>query len=140
MEVQTVTGKISASDMGVTPPHEHIFVDSRESFPWSKPSQKDELHVVDARVSLEIMGFLLHNMFVCKDNFVLDDPETMANELLMFKARGGKTVVDVTPRGTYSGPTLLRPTALRDLSQKVGLNIVAGTSYSLFEKEPGQIL
>jgi phosphotriesterase-related protein len=130
-----VTKKILSSEMGLTLPHEHIFVDARPL--WSKPSREDKAKLVDARVSMEILGFLRHDMAVCKDNLVLDDPETAAKELLDFKALGGKTVVDVTSRG-LSPPN--RPTALRDLSNKVGLNIIAGCGYYTASTHPAEMV
>jgi len=131
MQAQTVAGKIPASEMGITLPHEHIFVDAR--IMWSKPTQEDKAKLAEARVSLETMGLLLHDMALCKDNLVLDDPEMSAKELLMFKAFGGKTVVDVTPGGALAPPTVVgsipRPIALRNLSKKIGLNIIVGCGY-----------
>jgi len=108
--------------MGITLPHEHIFVDMRST--WSKPNRQDKLVLVDAHVSLELMGLLMHDMAVCKDNLVLDDPEAAAGELRMFQSLGGKTIVDVTTRGLSPNPT-----GLRNLSKKLGLNILAGTGY-----------
>ncbi len=131
-EVQTVRGKISVSDMGITLPHEHIFLDMRSM--WSKPSREDKADLVDARVSLGIMGRLLHDMAVCKDNLVLDDPETAAKELSMFKVFGGKTVVDVTTRGISPNPV-----GLCNISNKVGLNIIAGTGYYVARTHPADM-
>ena len=96
MEAQTVTGRISASDMGMTLPHEHIFADVR--LMWSKPSREDKLGIIDAPVSIEILG-LRRDWMVCRDNLVLDDPELAAKELSTFKAFGGNTVVEMTTRG-----------------------------------------
>jgi len=129
MDVQTVTGSISASDMGVTLPHEHIFVDMRST--WSKPTRTDKLDLVDARVSQEIMGLLMHDMAVCKDNLILSDPDIAAKELCMFKSLDGRTIVDVTTRGLSP-----KPTALRDLSRSVGLNIIQGTGYYTARTHP----
>jgi len=115
--------------MGITLPHEHIFVDMRSA--WSRPNREDKLALVDAHVSLELMGYLMHDMAVCKDNLVLDDPEVAAEELKMFQSFGGKTIVDVTTRGLSPNPT-----GLRDLSKRLGLNIVAGTGYYTARTHP----
>lgn len=115
--------------MGVTLPHEHIFVDMRST--WSRPSREDKLHLVDAHVSLDLLGFLMHDMAVCKDNLVLSDPERAAKELKLFASLGGKTVVDVTTRGLSPNPV-----ALRDLSKRIGLNIIAGTGYYIARTYP----
>ncbi len=122
MLVQTVTKKISGDEMGITLPHEHILVDMRAY--WSKPSRDDELVLAESKVNMEMLGFLSHNMFACKDNLILDDPSLAINELLRFKALGGKTVVEMTNRGISPNPL-----ALRDISLKSGLNIIAGCGY-----------
>jgi len=118
--------------MGITLPHEHIFVDMRST--WSRPNREDKLDLVEARVSLELMGYLMHDMAVCKDNLVLDDPEVAAEELKMFQSFGGKTTVDVTTRGLSPNPT-----GLRDLSKRLGLNIVAGTGYYTARTHPPDV-
>lgn len=135
--VETVTGKISGSEMGVTLPHEHIFLDMRSI--WSNPITAGEMDLVDALVSPEIMGRLRHNPGVCKDNLVLDDPEMAAKELLLFKAFGGKAVVDATTRGLLTAPVFGRPVQLRDLSKKTGLNIIAGTGYYTAATHPPEV-
>ena len=120
--IQTVTGRISGSDMGVTLPHEHVFIDQRSI--WSRPLSKEKEPLVDMKVSIENLGYLSRDMDLCKDNLVLDDADMLARELLMFKALGGKTIVDVTTRGLSPNPM-----ALREMSRRVGLNIVAGCGY-----------
>jgi phosphotriesterase-related protein len=132
-QVQTVTGWVSASEMGITLPHEHIFVDMRPT--WSKPDREDKLGLVDAHISLEIMGSLMHDMAVCKENLVLDDPDAAAGELRGFQSLGGKTIVDVTTRGLSPNPS-----ALRDLSRRLGLNIVAGTGYYTARTHPPDVV
>jgi len=118
--------------MGVTLPHEHIFADSG-SF-WSKPSHEDEMRYVDSTISMNMIGFLLRNMLACKNNLILDDPETEARELLRFKALGGKTIVEMTNRGLSP-----KPLALRDLSTKLGLNIIAGCGHYLAQTHPPDV-
>jgi phosphotriesterase-related protein len=108
--------------MGVVLPHEHIFIDLRRFS--AKPADPSLSWLVDARVTMETLGDLRHHGNVCKDNLVLDDPETAAKELMMFKDLGGGTVIDVTCRGI--GP---RPLDLRALSEKTGLKIISGCGY-----------
>jgi len=130
--VQTVVGRIPASEMGITLPHEHIFVDMRST--WSRPTREDKLLLVDANVSLELMGYLMHDMALCKDNLVLDNPDVASEELKRFQSLGGKTIVDATTRGLSPNPI-----ALRDLSKRVGLNIVAGTGYYTARTHPPDV-
>jgi len=122
VQVETVTGAISGAEMGITLPHEHIFVDMRSK--WSRGDEEDTLNLADKPVSIEMLGFLLHNSRLCKDNLVLDELELAATELGMFRALGGKSVVDVTTHGLSPNHR-----ALRDLSKETELNIIAGTGY-----------
>jgi phosphotriesterase-related protein len=131
MDVQTVTGKIPGTKMGVTLPHEHIFIDL--NCVRMKPSKEYEW-LIDAKVSMDILGTLLHHGITCKDNLILDDPTVAARELANFKELGGKTVVDMTNRGM--GP---RPSDLRALSKEVGLNIIAGCGYYVAASHPPEL-
>ncbi len=129
MEVQTVTGKIPSSEMGVTLPHEHVFIDLRPL--WSRPNNPELDWLIDAKVTLGMMGHLLHHATVCKDNLILDDARVAVKELLMFKALGGRTIIDVTSRGLSQ-----RPLELREVSKKTGLNIVSGCGYYVAASHP----
>ena len=65
-EVITVTGLIRPEQMGITYPHEHLFLDAMDHYPG--------------------YGYQL----------VIDDEDIMAKEMLEFTSRGGRTVCDVT--------------------------------------------
>jgi len=101
---------------------------------WSRPTREDKLLLVNAHVSLELMGYLMHDMATCKDNLVLNDLEVAAEELKIFQSLGGKTIVDVTTRGLSPNPA-----GLRDLSKRVDLNIVAGTGYYTARTHPPDV-
>lgn len=115
--------------MGVTLPHEHVFIDLRVS--WYPPVDPRLKWLVDAKVSFNIMGYLLHHAAVCKDNLLLDDPDLAVKELLMYKELGGRTVVDVTTRGLTQ-----RPLDLRKVSERTGLNIIMGCGYYVGHSHP----
>lgn len=59
-----------------------------------------------------------------KDNLVIDNVEEVVEELKLFKASGGGTVVDLTPIGIRTSPELLP-----HISLESGVNIVLGTGY-----------
>jgi len=65
-EVITVLGVISPEEMGVTYPHEHLFLDAMDHY--------------------SSYGYQL----------VIDDEDVMAREILEFTTRGGRTICDVT--------------------------------------------
>ncbi len=65
-EVITVNGVIRPDEMGVTYPHEHLFLDAMDHY--------------------SSYGYQL----------VIDDEDVMAQEILEFTTRGGRTICDVT--------------------------------------------
>ena len=128
MSVQTVTGPITADKMGITLPHEHVLLDWRCA--WVKPDPGYEW-IVDAKVSPDLFGDLLHHGLSSYDNLLLDDQELATRELILYSKLGGRTVVDLTSRGLSPNPL-----ALRQISQRTGLNIVMGCGYYIAASHP----
>lgn len=114
--VTTVRGDVNADQLGITLPHEHLFINLMRDY--------------------RLAG-------------LLNDPDVMAEEVDLFLAAGGGTIVDVTTaeitRGANGG--LLDDEADRDmafddgtrsranvralltLSERTGVNVVAGTGH-----------
>jgi phosphotriesterase-related protein len=61
----------------------------------------------------------------------LDDEELMIEEASKFKAAGGSTIVDATSNGLGRNPE-----ALRRISSRTGLNIIAGSGYYVWSTHP----
>ena len=59
-----------------------------------------------------------------RDNLVIDSVEEVVEEMKLFKAAGGGSVVDLTPIGIRTFPELLPRVAMES-----GVNIVLGTGY-----------
>ena len=99
--VMTVTGPISTDDLGYTLPHEHLFLDLMRDN-WSG------------------------------DNY-LNDPELAYQELMLYKEAGGVSLVDQTSGGLTSNDQYMlpvkHPIAVRDLSERTGLNIILGCGW-----------
>jgi phosphotriesterase-related protein len=127
--VQTVRGELDGSEMGVTLPHEHVFIDL--SAVLSQPVDPTLGWLVDAKVSMNIIGHLLHHATSCRDNLIIDDPDLAVKELEMYKNLGGRTVVDVSSRGLAP-----RPLELRKVSERTGLNIIMGCGYYVARSHP----
>lgn len=119
---QTVLGPVQPEELGITLPHEHLLVDAGILF--AEPEDPEAKRLAHEPVSLENLGWIMHNQYNNLDNVRLLDEEAAIAEALMFKRAGGQTVVDVTTNGL--GRNL---PALRRISQAAGLHVVAGTGY-----------
>jgi phosphotriesterase-related protein len=130
--VMTVLGPISAREMGITLPHEHILNDCRCW--WNKPLEPGRRHLADVPVHMGIIGELRMDPFVNLDNCALNDEALAIEELRAFKDAGGGTVVDPTCRGIGRNPE-----ALVRISRAMGLNIVMGSGYYLQTSHPPEL-
>ena len=93
-EVITVQGVIRPEEMGVTYPHEHLFLDAMDHY--------------------SSYGYQL----------VIDDEDVMAQEILEFTTRGGRTICDVTLDEIGRDPE-----RLVRFSRRTGINVVMGCGW-----------
>jgi phosphotriesterase-related protein len=137
--VQTVRGAVPLADLGVTLPHEHLFLDLRENhLPHpvrvevegrSEPAlttedfPATELALWEAKVGLGNLHIAREGGPIA-DNYVLSDEKMATREALEFKQRGGGALVEVTSIGFKRDPR-----ALRRLSEATGLHVVMGTGH-----------
>ena len=132
--LQTVTGIIPASDMGMTLPHEHLFNDL--SSVVDEPFYDFSSRLVGKKVSPRLMWGLRQDPYCCADNMADKPTEDVIVEVQQFAELGGKTVVDAT--GTESIGR--NPERLLTVAQKTGLNIVMSTGPYLEKFEGPQIV
>lgn len=112
-------GSLSPENLGITHPHEHVFLDLTV---WlDKKAPKKLLH---APLSLDILADLRRKDGQNLDNMLLDSFDDAVSELLRFKNAGGRSIVDVSPIGTGRDPQ-----KLLQISRTTGLNIICGTGY-----------
>jgi phosphotriesterase-related protein len=120
--VNTVRGPVSSGDLGMTLTHEHFVVD------WTArmvaPSKPAERELYESRVDASMTWLLTENPGCCLDNARLDDVPGMIEELKNFVRSGGRTVVECS-----NGDIGRDPLALRDISEKSGLNIIMGSGW-----------
>lgn len=131
MQVTTVTGDVSATDLGVTLTHEHLVNDATS---WSQPTTAlgvDPAEFAARPVSIDILWELHNDPFGNIDNCRLDDIDLVAREVERYRAMGGQTIIDATSMS--SGRNLA---ALRDVSIRTGVTIIAGTGYYLEPSHP----
>lgn len=125
----TVDGELPATELGVTLVHEHVFIELEV---WLTPPASEEARrIADAPVGPEIAAELRRDPFACRDNLRLDDDELAAEELGLFAAAGGRTVVDLTV------PDIGRaPSRLRAIARRTGLQIVMGCGHYIAAAHP----
>lgn len=124
--VPTVCGPISASDLGRTLVHEHLLCEL--SCYWDPGSAPDLAGAVAQSGSLAD----LHSApFASFDNLALRNLGEAADGLTRFAEAGGGAVVEVSSVGIGR-----QPLALRWLSERTGVHIVAGCGYYIAESHP----
>ncbi|MBB3660604.1 phosphotriesterase-related protein [Rhizobium sp. BK650] len=130
--VMTVSGPVSAAEIGITLMHEHILNDCRCW--WHAPKTPERQYLADGFVCMEILGELRQDPFVNKHNITLDDENLAVAELGDFAGLGGRTVIEPTCQGIGRDPL-----ALRRISGATGLNIVMGAGFYLDSSHPAKV-
>lgn len=110
--VQTVLGRAVPEELGITLPHEHVICDSTLCRSYRN------------RLKKPLWGTYMW----------FDDIDVMTEELTKFKADGGGTVVDVTCHGWGRDPL-----ALKDLSERTGVNLIACTGFYVEDCMPSWV-
>jgi phosphotriesterase-related protein len=121
-KAQTVQGLVDADDLGITLPHEHLLIDMAIWF--SEPKEAELRTLAYEPVSFENISWITYNQYDNLDNLKLGDEALAANELMLFKKEGGRTVVDVTTAGLGRDPV-----ALARISRSTGLHVIMGSGY-----------
>ena len=126
---QTVLGPIAAEDMGITLPHEHLLIDFTVMF--KEPESEPERELARQAVRLDNLGWVRRNFSSNLDNLRLHDESIARDELLLYRAAGGRTLVDPTNRGLSRDPL-----ALARVARAAGLNIIMGSGYYVAASHP----
>src|SRR5687768_3451337 len=90
--VRTVSGDIPVDALGITLTHEHLFMDLRNQF--TEPRDPERRRLSREPVGPDHRALLARNPYALIDNLVLDSVDTAVEELLRFKAAGGRSVVE----------------------------------------------
>ena len=94
----TASGPVPVEDLGLTLMHEHVLIDVRCY--WD-PATAADAGAPDRPVAMDLLGRLRRDpVGVTRQNLILDSVEDAVGELVAFREAGGKTIVDLTPRGT----------------------------------------
>jgi phosphotriesterase-related protein len=125
--VWSVLGQVSGNDLGVTLPHEHLFVDL--TCYWglngAGPGSATE------PLEMSKLALTRSNPFLLRDNCLLADWGVAIDEALEYRRLGGGTVVDVTL------PEIGRdPRGLRRVAEATGLTVIAGCGHYVHIAHP----
>lgn len=133
--VQTVRGPVAVDDLGITLTHEHLL--NNVSSWWQRSGSRglDPDEFADAPVSEALLWELRQDPFGNRANLALDDVDVACAELGRFAALGGRTVVEATGWGI--GRDLA---GLRQISERTGVHVVAGTGFYLEASHPVDVL
>lgn len=121
-KAQTVLGLIDGSELGITLPHEHFFIDM--SCYMVEPTDPEEKKLAHQKITLENLWYARSHNFSSEDNLLLDDEALAIREAMYFKEAGGNTIVDLTCINNGRNPTRLVKVA-----KATGLNVIMGTAY-----------
>lgn len=124
--VMSVTGPVDSSDLGVTLTHEHLLNDVTS---WAHRTESrgwDPDDLAHRPVTEDILWDLRYDPFANLDNCRLDDVDVAVEEARRFAALGGSTMLEATGFGV--GRNLA---AMREISVRTGVTVVAGTGYYL---------
>jgi phosphotriesterase-related protein len=131
-KAQTVLGLVDPGALGVTMPHEHLFVDV--SCMFDPPTEASDRRRAYAPFTLENLGWIRTHYFRHYDNLLLDDEETTVFELERYKAAGGSTIVDVSTPGIGRDPL-----ALARVARTTGVNVVMATGFYVASTHPAEV-
>ena len=121
--IKSVLGPISVENLGVTLPHEHIFIDMKHCV----QKTGKEPPIFYEKISLENRGEVFTDPYAILDNAALESDlcfERAVKEMEYFKSYGGQTVVDCTLDEIGRDPI-----ALKKLSEITGINIILGCGH-----------
>jgi phosphotriesterase-related protein len=131
MTIQTVLGQIEPQSLGVTLPHEHLLLESPQTYTYNSQSNAD---LIDAPITLQNYRRMLRGVFYPRSALVLDDEQLAVEEVSKFKRAGGSTLIDLTAEGLGRNPA-----ALKRISERSGVRIVMGAGFFIEPSHPERI-
>jgi phosphotriesterase-related protein len=128
----TVLGPVSPDALGFTLMHEHLFLDARPAyFDDSRPADDPS---VTTRLDMSLLGELRWNPGAYADNLVIEDFNTVLEEVAAFRSAGGMTIVDMTTVGLSP-----RPSDVAEVARRTKVNVVHGCGFYLDRTHPSWV-
>lgn len=128
-KLNTVCGVISAEEVNLICPHEHLFIDMTHEAIEPKNEAEKELFYGD--IQMKDLGVLHRNPYVVYTNLILDDVETALEETACLANYGCNLLVDVTSVGIGRDMNKLKA-----FCKKSNLNVIAGTGLFVHDALP----
>lgn len=119
-KLNTVCGVISADEVDLICPHEHLFIDLTHEAVEPKTEAEKALFYSD--IQMKDLGVLHRNPYIVHTNLILDDMDTALEETACLADYGCNLLVDVTSVGIGRDMNKLKAFCKRSK-----LNVIAGT-------------
>jgi phosphotriesterase-related protein len=132
-DVQTVLGRISPDELGITLPHEHLLLDM--SYYFVEPTEVRQKNMAYSPVCMELASWLRVHRLQNLDNLKLESEETAIREALLFKHAGGNSIVELSNIGMSRNPE-----GLVRISQATDLHIIMGSGYYIDISHPEDLI
>ncbi|KAM8966663.1 N-acetyltaurine hydrolase [Pelodytes ibericus] len=121
-KVQTVLGPIHPDQLGYTLTHEHLTMTFSCCYYPPPPHQKA---LSNDPIMMKNLFWLKQNPYSNKENLLLNEEvQAVKEELLIFKAAGGGSIVENTTTGISRDVQ-----ALKKMAEETGVNIISGAGF-----------
>ncbi|KAM7070021.1 N-acetyltaurine hydrolase isoform 2-T4 [Acridotheres tristis] len=121
-KVQTVLGLVEPDCLGYTLTHEHLTMNYSSCFCPPSPGQEP---LSNGPIEMKNLFWIKQNPYSHKENLLLyQETDAVREELLLFKAAGGGTIVENTTTGIGRDMN-----TLKKLAEETGVHIIAGAGF-----------
>jgi phosphotriesterase-related protein len=131
--VVTVDGPVDPAELGPTLTHEHILLDLTSY--CREPTTEAERELAEAPLSLANFGQVRRDPMRIRDNMLLNDRDLAVAEMAEFAARGGGTIVDVSPVGIR----IAEVDEIAELCRRAGLKAVVCSAFYVQPAHPAEV-
>ena len=128
-KLNTVRGVISADEVELICPHEHLFIDMTHEA--VEPKTEEEKEFFYGEIQMKDLGVLHRNPYILYDNLLLQDVDLAVEETNCLADYGCNLLVDVTTVGV--GRDMMK---LKEFCKKSKLNVIAGTGLFVHDALP----
>lgn len=133
-KIQTVLGLMDPKDAGITMTHEHLAIEFDVAY---LPTTGADAGKEKLDFSMRNLGWIRQNPLSHKSNMRVcakEEFDTIVEEMKIYKANGGCTIVDNTTCDIGRNPEYLKK-----VSEASGVNILAGAGYYVDAAHPADV-